>query len=54
MSAAQGLDTMTEQLLSCMQERSVGVIGVCLFLVALQLCHLSQQRSVGVIGVSDQ
>jgi len=54
MSAAQGLDTMTEQLLSCMQERSVGVIGVCLFLVALQLCQLSQQRSVGVIGVSDQ
>jgi hypothetical protein len=50
MSAAQGLDTMTEQLLSCMQERSVGAIGVCLFLVALQLCHLGQQRRVDHLG----
>jgi hypothetical protein len=50
MSASQGLDTMTEQLLSCMQERSVGVIGVCLFLVALQLCHLGQQRRVDHLG----
>ena len=50
MSAAQGLDTMTEQLLSCMQERSVGVIGVCIFLVALQLCHLGQQRRVDHLG----
>jgi hypothetical protein len=41
---------MTEQLLSCMQERSVGVIGVCLFLVALQLCHLGQQRRVDHLG----
>jgi hypothetical protein len=41
---------MTEQLLSSMQERSVGVIGVCLFLVALQLCHLGQQRRVNHLG----
>jgi hypothetical protein len=33
-----------------MQERSVGVIGVCLFLVALQLCHLGQQRRVDHLG----
>lgn len=38
------------QLLSCMQERSVGVIGVCLFVVALQLCHLGQQRRVDHLG----
>ena len=46
----KGLDTMSEQLLSCMQERSVGVIGVCLFVVALQLCHLGQQRRVDHLG----
>jgi hypothetical protein len=33
-----------------MQERSVGAIGVCLFLVALQLCHLGQQRRVDHLG----
>ena len=41
---------MSEQLLSCMQDRSVGVISVFLFVVALQLCHLGQQRRVDHLG----
>lgn len=33
-----------------MQERSVGVISVCLFVVALQRGHLGQQRRVDHLG----